>query len=146
MICHRHSADWQVLKLYAVDKFKLQVLSRPAIIYINSTWLRKFKQMLNMLSATTIVSRRDQSRVSSSNYTTTSQFSGILFKLKETNFSNQRNRLQPKFSIYGNYQGVKLGSTKKQLQLVVRGGLEPATSVFHIILALYLTTEPCCLL
>ena len=60
-------------------------------------------------------------------------------KRKETNISNKHNRLKnpnwreaDQLAIYKHGRGVELGSTKKQLQLVVRAGLEPATSGFQV--------------
>ena len=58
-------------------------------------------------------------------------------KLKETNISNEHDRLQnpnwreaDQLAIYKHDRGVELGSTKKQLQL--RAGLEPVTSGFQV--------------
>ena len=69
-------------------------------------------------------------------------------KLKERNISNKHNSLKnPKWreadqlAIYKHDRGVELGSTEKQLQLiVVRAGLEPETLKSGA-----LTTRPRCL-
>ena len=57
-------------------------------------------------------------------------------KLKETNISNEHNKLKntnwreaDQLAIYKHDRGVELGSTEKQLQL---SGLEPVTSGFQV--------------
>ena len=59
----------------------------------------------------------------------TSQFTGMPLKVKETNISNEHNRLEnpnwqeaDQLAIYKHDRGVELGSTEKQLQISGQSG------------------------
>ena len=54
------------------------------------------------------------------------------FKLKITMLRILTGRRQTSWLFYKRGRGVELGSTVKQLQLVVRAGLEPGTSGFQL--------------